>query len=330
LPPFARFSPALASAAASGCDCVPPVRRHHRWLIGLLPAVALLFYWLLVDNRPGAAPARTLDITRMRALAERVPGAKPRTIEIQLVGWRRVPATAIIAGGGLKSVRIGVYAARLRGPWGDIAIDSGVGAAEAGRMKLDRFEPRRQDRVDAALRTSRLIVFTHEHPDHLSGLLRLPDFASVAARALITPEQGPRGPLADDLTWPAGSGRWVRPFRYTGMAAVAPGVVLVRTPGHTLGSQMVFVRLADGREVLFTGDTATLARSWQELRARPRMLSDFAVPEDRAAVFGWLKGLRALKAQVPRLILIPGHDIDDLAESAPPDLVRFGFAVSPK
>ena len=54
--------------------------------------------------------------------------------------------------------------------------------------------------------------------------------------------------------------------------AVAPGVVVIPAPSHTLGSQMVFVKLADGREFLFAGDIATMASSWRELRARSRLI----------------------------------------------------------
>jgi glyoxylase-like metal-dependent hydrolase (beta-lactamase superfamily II) len=38
------------------------------------------------------------------------------------------------------------------------------------------------------------------------------------------------------------------------MLAIAPGVVLKKAQGHTPGSQMVFVALASGSELLFVGD----------------------------------------------------------------------------
>ena len=92
---------------------------------------------------------------------------------------------------------------------------------------------RHQARVDAALRRARLIVFTHEHVDHLGGLLRLSDWRAVIAHALITQEQTPTGTVARTLPWPKGAAAAIHPFRYTGMVAIAPGVVLIRTPGHT-------------------------------------------------------------------------------------------------
>src|SRR5581483_5018541 len=37
---------------------------------------------------------------------------------------------------------------------------------------------------------------------------------------------------------------------------IAPGVVLIKAPGHTPGSQVVYVQLASGREVILSGDVA--------------------------------------------------------------------------
>ncbi|MET0372872.1 MAG: MBL fold metallo-hydrolase [Rhizorhabdus sp.] len=296
-----------------------------KWLAAVLLLIAGPYYWLLIDNRPGSAPPRAIDLAGLRRLADAVPGPKPETIAVQIVGWRRVPGTVMAAGTGLKRTLVGIYAIRVRGPWGDVMIDSGFSAADADRLGLEKFTPAEQARVDAALRTARRIVVTHEHPDHLYGQLRLPDFARVAPRALILREQGPDAPLAGKAPWPRGARGRIAPFSYNGMTAIAPGVVLVRTPGHTPGSQMIYVRLAGGREVLFAGDTATMARNWKELRARSRLVSDFLAPEDRTAVFGWLKALQALHRAAPAVFIVPGHDFEYLLHNAPRDSFRMNF-----
>ena len=284
------------------------MRRRYKWLLALIVLIGVPYYWLLIDNRPGDAPGPRVEIDELRRLANAVPGAKPATVRMRTVGWRRVPGTLFVAGGGLKRNLLGIESYTLDGPWGRIVIDSGLGRADAEAMGLERFLPARQSQVNADMRAARAIVFTHEHLDHLNGFVRLPDFAQVAPRALVTPEQGPDGAVGQESPWPAASRSALRPFAYRGLAAVAPGVVLIRTPGHTPGSQMIFVQMADGRELLFAGDTATMARSWQQLRARSRLIGDLLVGEDRAAVFGWLKMIRALKRQAPRLIVVAGHD----------------------
>jgi glyoxylase-like metal-dependent hydrolase (beta-lactamase superfamily II) len=43
---------------------------------------------------------------------------------------------------------------------------------------------------------------------------------------------------------------------YDPVLPIAPGVVLVKTPGHTPGSHVVYVRLKCGQEILLAGDGA--------------------------------------------------------------------------
>jgi glyoxylase-like metal-dependent hydrolase (beta-lactamase superfamily II) len=305
------------------------VRRRYKLLIALISVVAAPYYWLLLDNRPGSDPSPEIRIADLRHLASAIPGPHPDRVALQQVGWRRVPGTLFVAGGGLKRRMLSIQAGLISGPWGDIAVDSGFGPQDAVKMGLEGYQPANQARVDDALRRARLIVFTHEHVDHLGGLLRLNDWRAVIAHALITPEQTPTGTVARTLPWPKGAAAAIHPFRYTGMVAIAPGVVLIRTPGHTPGSQMIYVHLADGREVLFAGDTATMTRNWQELRARSRLIGDLVVHEDRAAVFGWLKAIRRLHSVAPEMTIIPGHEWEALAFDAPHNRLEFAFPAAP-
>ncbi|WP_379538875.1 MBL fold metallo-hydrolase [Novosphingobium tardum] len=280
----------------------------------LLLAVAVLglpYYWLVLDNSVSGVPAYRLDIAQLRQAAGAIPGARPDSVTVQVVGWRRVPGTLMVAGGGLKRNLVAVQSFLLHAPGGNIVIDSGFDAAAARSMDMEKFLPAAQAKVDAAIRDARLVLFTHEHLDHMTGLLRMKDFASVAPHVLVTPEQGPGGPLARSLPWPRDTGRLV-PRKLAPVQPVAPGVVVVRTPGHTPGSQMIFARLADGSEYLFAGDTASMRRNWSLKRLRSRLLSDYLAPEDRPQVMGWLRAINDLFRQDPGLIVVSGHDYDDL------------------
>ena len=288
------------------------MRRRYKLLLALAVIIAVPYYWLLIDNRPGDDPGPVIRIADLRRLADTIPGPHPEAVAIQQIGWRRVPGTLFVAGGGLKRNLLSIQAGLISGPWGDIVVDGGFGPQDAAGMGLEAYLPASQARVDAAMRQARLIVFTHEHVDHMGGLLRLNDWARVLPHALITPEQTPSGTVARVLPWPKGAGAAIQPFRYRGMKAIAPGVVLIRTPGHTPGSQMVYTRLANGREVLFAGDTATMARNWQQLRARSRLVGNLIVHEDRTAVFGWLKAIRRLHRAAPAMTIVPGHDYEAL------------------
>ena len=86
--------------------------------------------------------------------------------------------------------------------------------------------------------------------------------------------------------------------------------MVIPTRAASPGAQMVFVRLADGRELLFAGDTAPLAFNWEQLRARSRLLGDWREHDDRKAVYAWLMTIRRLKEQARQLEVVPAHDGD--------------------
>ena len=85
---------------------------------------------------------------------------------------------------------------------------------------------------------------------------------------------------------------------------MAPGVVLVKAPGHTPGSQLVYVQLADGRELILTGDTAWHRENVELVEGPPRLTS-LLLKNDRAANACQLQALHDLPAEVH---VVPGHD----------------------
>ncbi len=111
------------------------------------------------------------------------------------------------------------------------------------------------------------------------------------------------------ITWPKGVTLQAR-LAAGGPQAVAPGVVVIPAPSHTPGSQMIYARLANGREYLFAGDIATFAQSWLQLRARSHLIGDYLAPENRAEVFAWLKTIRALKTSAPAMTVLAGHEFE--------------------
>ena len=300
-------------------------RRLNWFLLALIVLVGLPFYWLLLDNRPGAAQAKPVTIAQLRQLAATTPGAAPKAVELELIAFRRLPGDLFAAGIGLKRRLIGVMAWRLpvegQGP---IMIDSGMNGTAAREMGMEHFYPAAWVKVQHALGQASLVLITHEHADHLGGVVSLGNRA-LLGRVRFNAEQLPGNRWTDLLKWPAGE--LPRPA-IVGPApvAVAPGVVVIPAPSHTAGSQMVFVRLADGREYLFTGDIATLAQSWQQLRARSRLVGDYLAPEDRAEVFAWLMTIRTLKAQAPALVVLPGHDFEWVIDPHNKTGVRHGFS----
>ena len=285
-------------------------KRLNWFLLTVLLLFAAPCYWLLLDNRPGDVPAKPVGIEQLRSLAANIAGPAPSALEVEVVGWRRLPGDLFVAGSGIKRKHVAVMAWRLLVPGAKpIVIDSGMTAAAAQEMGMEYFRAPAQARVDAALRDAGMILITHEHPDHLGGLVAVGGLPLTNA-ARLGPQQLPTAALASKMVpWPKGVTLQAK-LASTGLQAVAPGVVVIPAPSHTPGSQMIYVRMANGREYLFAGDIATFAQSWEELRARSRLVGDYVAPENRAEVFAWLKTIRALKKSAPKMTVLAGHDFE--------------------
>ena len=301
------------------------MRIVKRGLLALLVLLIACGYWLLVDNRPGAAQPKPITVAQLRALAAAIPGQAPTAVEVERVTGREVPATLFAAGLAPNQRETAVMAFRLPVPGGQpVLIDSGLSRDAAEAMQFSDYDAAAQARIDAQLRGAGLVLFTHEHIDHQGGLMALNDRAALA-KARFNPGQLPGNRWSDMLPWPAPP---LPTATITGSLpqAVAPGVVVIPAPSHTPGSQMIFVRLADGREFLFAGDISTLAESWQQTRARSRLLGDFIAPENRAEVFAWLRTIQAWHREAPALQIIPGHDLGWITSDPAKRGVRIGFA----
>lgn len=288
-------------------------RRLNRWLLILIVLLGLPYYWLLIDNHAGDLPAKAVTIAQLRALAASIPGAAPTAVENELVAFRRLSGTLFVSGSGMKRKLVGVMAFRLPVPGkGAIVIDSGMNPAISACSNEELYDAEAQARVDQALSSASLILLTHEHPDHAGGLIALlsrPGGDAVAAKLRVNPAQ--LTPPANDCPAPWPAIPHIKPTLLDqSPLAVAPGVVVIPAPSHTQGSQLIFVRLADGREYLFAGDISSFALNWQLQRLRSRLMSQYMKQEDRGEVLAWLRTIAALKQQAPKMVVIPGHDFE--------------------
>jgi glyoxylase-like metal-dependent hydrolase (beta-lactamase superfamily II) len=166
-----------------------------------------------------------------------------------------------------------------------------------------------------ALDRASLIILTHYHADHAAGVLRAANFAELARKTLATSrtldllQNRPHRPhlkLSQE-----NAGRFIA-FDYTECMPIAPGVVLIKAPGHSPDMQMVFIRLASGQEILHSVDAAWNFSNVREQKSK----SAPWVKEDVAAVMAQLRSLKRTTESEPDLALIVTHDgdlFDDLA-----------------
>ena len=288
-----------AGAAGSGVSFITKAAIILALLIGIP------YYWLLIDSGPSDAPPHHIDIDRLRMEAGKLAGPAPEAIEFAVPASDYFAGTFLVASGGLKADQVGVAAYRLVTPGGDTVLDAGLSPAQGKTAGFATYDANEQQIVDNWLRTARRIVFSGQDIDHVGGFIASPFIATLASRVIADSN------LAHRISQLVPAFAKQIPLQTVGdYAAIAPGVAMLHAPGHTPLSRMIYVRLANGREFLFAGDTMPMRRNLTLIRPRSRFMAEWSGNEDRAAVIGWLKGLAALHERAPGIVIVPAHDLD--------------------
>jgi glyoxylase-like metal-dependent hydrolase (beta-lactamase superfamily II) len=283
------------------------IRNSLLALCALLVIAGAAYYWFIVESHVPGGAEFVLDIGEVRRLAGVTPGGKPIAIEVEGVGLFKPPAAFVVAGDSWKASDLPVYSYRVVYPQTSVIIDTALNNELSGG-NLDSFDAAAFARIQAAMSQASLILVTHEHADHIGGLTTHPNLAAVLTAAKLTREQIANSAATLPAKFPDHALDGYVPLEYLKYQAVAPGMVLIKSPGHTPGSQMVYVQTADGKEFLFIGDVAWHFRNIELQRERPRFVTQFTIEEDRAAVFGQLGALHRLHQAEPQINIVPGHD----------------------
>ena len=294
--------------------------------LGVLLVIAgAAYYWLFVESHVPSDAAYALDIDRVRAALETVPGDKPSAIEVEQVGVFTFPAMGVVAGDGWNGVPLPVFSYRLIYPDGTIVVDTALPQSMGG-SQLTSFDAEAFGRVEAALSKATQIVITHEHMDHIGGLTAHADLKAVLPKALLTREQLSQPERSLPAKFPEHALDGYEPLVYDHYQAIAPGLVLIKAPGHSPGSQIVYVQTANGNELLLIGDVAWHFRNIELQRERARLMTMLFLKEDRQAVFGELAALKRLHETQPAIHIVPGHDgpvVDSLVAAG---VLKRGFS----
>ena len=297
-----------------------------RWLIyfviGLAVVAAGAYYWLFIDARVPAGNY-SIDIAEVRKLADAVPGDKPTEIRAEHLFSFTFPHAAMVTGTGWEDMDVPVYSYQVA--YADRAVVVDTGVDEPGSKDNPNFDAAAYARIQTAMLTAANVVITHEHPDHIGGLVASPNIAPVLSHTQLTKEQVDNPARMAGLKFPPGALDNYQPLIYDRYHALAPGIVLIKAPGHTPGSQLVYAKRADGREVLFLGDVAWRIESVERIAPRARYVSDFYLKEDREAVILELAEFKRLHETEPSIVMIAGHDGEQMAELVKGGIVTMGF-----
>lgn len=282
------------------------MKRKAAFLLRLALASAVVSQ--VTAQEPGYPPDL---LQRVRQASTYIPGPHPESVNFIKFAESHRTYAAVIEGGSDELFISARTAFQAVYPNGFIMIDAGMDETVHRFYGFGRDEPYWQDRndiVQTALRQANMVVVTHEHGDHVAGVLRGSHRAEIAQKTILTRAQvvtlidSPQLPeiqLTEELA------QDYIVVDYDELLPVAPGMVLIRAPGHTPGHQMVYIQLETGTEYLLVGDIGWSIDNVTELKLRPEATMN-RIGEDPQALMSQLNWLNGLLTE--KILVVPSHD----------------------
>ena len=283
---------------------------------------SLLFMLALLFVTPQREQVWTANIDQIRQAARMIPGKAPLRINVlKFAESRRAKKFSVKGAPDEPSVQARtvfqvVYAD------GYVMVDSGMDQQVHnffGRGVVEPYDPESAKQVERAVRGARAIIVTHEHGDHVAGVIHTPFANELASKTILT-----RGQLQTLLTNPQMPEIKLTPetasrynvVDYEKYLPFGPGFVLIKAPGHTPGSQMVYVVLGSGREYLLIGDAAWHMDSVRNVKGKDAPW----IQEDENTLMAQLNWLNGLYKKEKNLFIIASHDDEQRT-----DLIKRGI-----
>jgi glyoxylase-like metal-dependent hydrolase (beta-lactamase superfamily II) len=265
-------------------------------LFALLAVVLAVVLAVPLRVQAQAKPFGDGFLEELRRAATFIPGSPPQQVRVASVGHDGVRVSTMIEGAASDTVYLTYPVYQLRFEHGWITVDAAAPDSNFGPKV--HWPTARWDSMQVALRDARLSVVTHEHWDHVMGIMRSQFFEAIRPHAMFTRAQAAsmwklvaRNNLGAGID--SAEAARVLVVDVDPYMPIAPGVVLIRAAGHTPGSQMVYIRLAPGKEIILAGDAAWNMAGIRE--QRPNSVASkkaLGVVEDDAASarqVRWLK-----------------------------------------
>jgi glyoxylase-like metal-dependent hydrolase (beta-lactamase superfamily II) len=298
-------------------------------VVGSIVTIALIALVVLLQGP--AIPDHSdyqLDLATLRKLADQSAGARPVKINAAEIAHGNPPAALFL--GGVRFDRHAMVFPSYQVLYADgstVIVDAPPGRGFFEANFPGGFDDAQYKAEQDALTHARAIVVTHEHADHLQGIAESPNLAAFADHLMLTREQ------RDDTRWlkenkfPENVRTSLHPIDYDHYYPLAPGIVLIKAPGHTVGSQIIYVRLADNSEYLLIGDVAWAMEQVTIPKCRPR-LAELAMRENGEQVTSELRTLHDLAASNPDVHIVVSHDVKQLSDYEAAGKIGKGFSTN--
>lgn len=254
------------------------------------------------------------DLSRIRTAAQMVPGARPLRINAVKFAESHRPKSVAVEGEPDTNNIFARTAYQVVYPDGYVMLEAGMDLEIHRTFGKGADEPYFEEEnalLQKALRRSTFNVVTHEHGDHIAGVVRTEFFEEVAPKTLLTAVQAwalVTQPQRPQLKLEVGDAARYRIFDYEDILPLAAGMVVIKSEGHTPGSQMVYIATGSGTEYLFIGDCAWHLDGVVKLKQKNAPW----VVENRESIMHQLLWLNEIHRTEPNVVIVPGHDNDQL------------------
>ena len=273
----------------------------------LIPLFFILKYYYLDTGTIPENASYFADIEEVRKLAQADTSLLPTNINSLKVGEGDFPSWLVMAGGGGRDSYIFHFRAfQVMYPETSIIIDPVHGPEAHKAFEFaTTYSKSNFDALQQAMLRADEIICTHEHWDHIGGISQSPHYDKIKHKVILTNEQA-NSNFIEEAAFPEGGLKDIDLVEYEQYHVLAPGMVLIKSPGHTQGSQMIFVKLNNGQEYIFIGDVAWSMDNINKLTGHSRLASWF-LGENRTQKFGQIRWLYNLEKE-GKIKIISAHD----------------------
>lgn len=283
-------------------------QRKIQWLVAI--SMTLMAGWILkvflLDLSPlPRVSSYPLDPVRLRSVAGE------RNLPLRVNGVRiaegAFPEYVVVAGGGRTPIPVVWQTFQIVYEDMTVVVDPAPDRARHQAFKFaGSYHDEGWERMQAALAKASVVLVTAEHWDHLAGVTASADVERLLPRLLLNQKQLENATLLDQAGLDAQMRTKVQGVAYDEAHQVAPGLVLLPAPGHTQGSQMIYVRLQSGVELLFAGDVVWSTLNLERQAGHSRLVANLS-GEDRARMADAIRALIELRER-STVHLVIAHD----------------------
>lgn len=304
------------------------MKKIFKWIFVTIAALLLIFVIagavLLLYSPVPEKTSFNVTLEELRAITAQDNGTLPVSINALNITDGDFPAGVVVAG-YFKTLPVPCYVWQINYVGSNkqnIMVDTGQHKKHfTGIAANTVFHEKEYNLMQNALQRASKIVLTHEHFDHAGGAALSPHLNELLPKLWITPEQK-NSPFMAQSLFPEGALDKAQPLVYDRLLKFAPGVVLIKTPGHSEGSQSLYIKLANGKEYLLAGDIAWNMMNINIPKGRP-LITSLVLKENRENSANQLRWLSDL--QKKGLIILITHDGDHIRSLEEKGLIKPGL-----